>query len=303
MHIDPRRLPVLLAVHREGGVVAAADVLGISASAVSQQIQRLESEVGLALVERTPTGAVLTPAGHILARGAERIEAELTDVTKALRPLAGQVTGTVTIGAFFTVMRSILLPFIKELNQLLPGVEIHIVETEETPGQARLRSGSLDLLLLERDTPGGATPRGYEDTLLLDEPWMVVTPSDAPPVATMEDLGRLRWLRFNPEIVGDEILHHIASRVGKLTLVDFSFSTYEAAIAMVRSGFGSTVLPSMAVVERHIEGVRSTLVPGLGSRRILVRRRRATLPLEEDATGQVIKRLSRWVARNPHKWS
>ena len=53
MDIDPRRLPFLLSVAREGGIVAAADILMVSPSAVSQQIQKLEEEVGLTLVERT----------------------------------------------------------------------------------------------------------------------------------------------------------------------------------------------------------------------------------------------------------
>ena len=53
MDIDPRRLPFLLSVAREGGIVAAADILMVSPSAVSQQIQKLEEEVGLRLVERT----------------------------------------------------------------------------------------------------------------------------------------------------------------------------------------------------------------------------------------------------------
>lgn len=66
MHIDPRRLAYLLAVHRQGGIVAAADVLALTPSAVSQQIRRLEEEVGLDLVDRSPTGAALTPAGRIL---------------------------------------------------------------------------------------------------------------------------------------------------------------------------------------------------------------------------------------------
>ena len=50
MDIDPRRLPFLLSVAREGGIVAAADILMVSPSAVSQQIQKLEEEVGLKLV-------------------------------------------------------------------------------------------------------------------------------------------------------------------------------------------------------------------------------------------------------------
>ena len=98
MRIDPRRLAHLLAVHREGGIVAAADVLGLTPSAVSQQIRRLEDEVGLVLLDRTPAGAILTPAGRILVAGAERIENDLDEIARDLRPITGQVTGVVGIG-------------------------------------------------------------------------------------------------------------------------------------------------------------------------------------------------------------
>ena len=83
MDIDPRRLPFLLSVAREGGIVAAADILMVSPSAVSQQIQKLEEEVGLRLVERTTSGAILTPAGSIVAEAGERINA---DIEEALNP-------------------------------------------------------------------------------------------------------------------------------------------------------------------------------------------------------------------------
>ena len=74
MDISVQRLEVLLAVSREGGIQAAADELGVSPSAVSQQIRKLERETSFDLLTRTPTGAVLTEAGKIMTAGAERIE-------------------------------------------------------------------------------------------------------------------------------------------------------------------------------------------------------------------------------------
>ena len=78
MDIDPRRLRVLLAVARTGGVLAAADELGITASAVSQQLNKLEDETGHAMVVRTPKGSVLTPAGLAVAEAGEEIERALS---------------------------------------------------------------------------------------------------------------------------------------------------------------------------------------------------------------------------------
>src|SRR5215218_1632480 len=64
MDLDPRRLRFLLAVARYGGVLAAADELAVTASAVSQQVAKLERETGHTLLRRTSSGSLLTSAGH-----------------------------------------------------------------------------------------------------------------------------------------------------------------------------------------------------------------------------------------------
>ena len=111
MNLSPHRMAVLLAVQRSGGVVAAADLLHISPSAVSQQVRALERESGTRLLDRTPTGAVLTPAGRVLTTAAERIEDELAAATRELVALDGSTpTGLVRVGSFATAVRALLLP-------------------------------------------------------------------------------------------------------------------------------------------------------------------------------------------------
>ena len=209
MDIDPRRLPFLLSVAREGGIVAAADILMVSPSAVSQQIQKLEEEVGLKLVERTTSGAILTPAGTIVAEAGERINADIAEALKALRPLTGQVTGMVTLGAFLTICRSTLIPALPDLEEALPGIDLRIEETEETPGMAALRTGRFDILVIERDEDPGLPPRGYTDIPFIDEPWVLVTPDSAPPIRSIEDLADLTWLRVSPGSSGDHVMRRI----------------------------------------------------------------------------------------------
>lgn len=298
MHIDPRRLPVLLAVRREGGIVAAADVLGVSPSAVSQQVQRLEDEVGLELIERTPTGAVLTPAGHVLAGGAERIEAELTDTTQALRPFTGQVTGVVTIGSFQTLLRAVLIPFLADLAHVLPGIELRLVETDEIPGMAALRSGRFDILTLERDESPGGAPRGFTDTAFFDEPWVLATPTAAPPIGSERDLAPLHWLRVLPGTAGAHAMARITAGIPEPEFAEDSYINYGVALSLVTAGRGSTVLPRLALVDVPLEGVRVTPLPGLGVRRLLIRHRTHAA---DPATpgGQVIQRLVQWVADHP----
>src|ERR1700712_3654223 len=155
MHLDPRRLSVLLNIHRAGGVLAAADVARVTPSAISQQIARLEEETGVTVLARQPGGAVLPSAGRILVEAAERIESELTDARRALAALQGDVTGTVVIGGVQSVIQALLVPLVEDLRERMPGLDVVVHEIEAAEGQRGLREGALDLLLLEADSPTG----------------------------------------------------------------------------------------------------------------------------------------------------
>src|SRR3954467_9412589 len=114
MVLDPRRLRFLLAVARYGGVLAAPDEPGVTASAVSQQITRLEQETGHALLQRTPTGSLLTPAGLALAEAAEDVERALAVARGRLAQDDAEVTGTVRIGGFQSFLANVLSPALHE---------------------------------------------------------------------------------------------------------------------------------------------------------------------------------------------
>ena len=109
MEIDPRRLRILLAIARTGGVLAAADELGITPSAVSQQLTKLENATGHALVVRTPRGSVLTPAGLAMAEAAEEIERALS-VARARMEGAAELAGVVRVGGFTSFLRTMVIP-------------------------------------------------------------------------------------------------------------------------------------------------------------------------------------------------
>jgi len=274
MHLDARRLAVLLAVHRYGGILAAADELRMSASAVSQQVARLEAETELRVLDRHPSGAVLTPAGRVLAAAAERIEAELTDARKKLAPMRGEATGSVTIGAFPTIISGLLAGLAGRLAREAPGLELQLWQVEGEAAQRELRRGRIDLLLTEADGLIGQTPSaGTRDVIVMDEPWLVALPAHCPAPRTLTDLEALTWLGVVPDAAGHLVIEHVQSLLRARLPMVHQYDDYTVALSLVAEGAGAALLPALAVPPVLPPSVQVTSVPGLGTRQIIARHR------------------------------
>lgn len=272
--IDPRRLAVLLAVHRSGGILAAADELNVTPSAVSQQIARLESEEGLDVLDRGPRGVTLTPAGRVLAETAERIEAELVEARKSLATLSGDVSGRVALGAFQTSIQAIVGPSLGQVRETYPGIEVTVEEHEPDDALRLLRAGELDLVLVEQDEEAvSAAPRGTHDVILLDEPWRAVIPSSFATPTQAADLADARWLGAEPQTAAARALQRLARTLGgQLTMVH-QFTSFETAYALVAAGEGVAMVAALALHQDLPAGVEVVALPGLGSRRVIARHR------------------------------
>ena len=293
MHVLPQRLSVLLAVHRAGGVVAAADILHITPSAVSQQIRLLERECGARVLDRTPTGAVLTAAGKVLAEAAERIENELTTVRRELADLDDSIpSGVVRVGSFASAVRALLLPLLASLASTSPELEVIVEEVEERNALSRLRRGELDLVLIERDEHTlPAAPRGMTDVPLLDESWLVVVPAEQAAPSTLTDLARATWIDLAPGTAGAFALDRLERQLGTpLTMRHVAYD-YDVVLAMVSQGLGCALLPELAVYSGLVPDDLSVVrLPGLGVRQ-LVARHRSTRTEPGPATRAVLEAL------------
>ena len=274
MHLDARRLAVLLAVHRCGGILAAAGELCLSPSAVSQQIARLEAETGLRVLDRHPSGAVLTPAGRVLVAAAERIEAELTDARKKLAPMRGEAAGSVVIGAFPTIITGLLAGLVGQLRHDAPGLELRLRQIEAEPAQRELRRGTIDVLLTEADgLIGQTTPEGTRDVIVMDEPWLVALPAHYPAPRTLADLETYPWLGAEPHTAAHRVIEQAQSRLHAKLPTVHRYDDYTVAFALVAEGAGIAVLPALAAASTPPAGVQIASVPGLGTRQIIARHR------------------------------
>src|ERR1700757_2646257 len=142
------RLRVLREVAYRGSVSRAAEALAYTQSAVSQQLATLESEVGMALLERHPRGVTLTAAGQTLVGHAEGILARIDAAESAIAAISGLRGGKLRMASFPTAGARLMPPAIAAFRASHPDVELTLSEGEPEEIAPRLRRGELDLALL-----------------------------------------------------------------------------------------------------------------------------------------------------------
>src|SRR5689334_3224375 len=132
--IDVAALRALRSVAALGTLARAADELGFTASAVSQQIKRLERQVGAPVLAPAGRGVVLTPAGRAIVDSAPDVFQALERCADAARSVArGAPRGTLRVAAFSTAVRGLLAPAMPRLAARCPQLRVEI--TEQDPDQ------------------------------------------------------------------------------------------------------------------------------------------------------------------------
>ena len=193
--LDPRRLALLREVVRHGSFSKAAQALFLTQPAVSRQVAKLEREVGVRLLERTPGGLRLTDAGRVAVDRAEAIAGHLAAAEAELEAIATVSAGRLRMCAFPTVASTLALEAIEVFRHRHPGVELSFLEAGTRVSIQRLRAGDVDLAIAFRER-GRPAPRAWEglhaDHLLVD-PLYVALAKDHP--QSSKDAVRLRDLR------------------------------------------------------------------------------------------------------------
>src|SRR5690348_1366252 len=156
--IELGALRALRSVAALGTLARAADELGFTASAVSQQIKRLERQVGVPVLAPAGRGVVLTPAGEALAGSAPEVFQALERCAEAARSVAdGAPRGVLRVTAFSTAVRGLLAPTLPRLAARHPGLTLHISERDPDDALHAVDAGTADLALIH-DADGVPAP-------------------------------------------------------------------------------------------------------------------------------------------------
>jgi DNA-binding transcriptional LysR family regulator len=197
--LDVRRMRVLREVANRGSIVAAAQALSFTPSAVSQQIATLEREAGVALLERGPRSVRLTEAGRTLVAHADAVLARLQSAEADIQAIAGLRRGTLRVASFPTAYATILPPAIVEFRKRHPAIDLTLTEADPLAAFARLRAGDLDVALVyEYDFVPLPGDEAIELVHLFDDPINAVLPRSHPsarrPAVHLGDLAGESWI-------------------------------------------------------------------------------------------------------------
>ncbi|MCX4702457.1 LysR family transcriptional regulator [Streptomyces sp. NBC_01373] len=176
--LNLERLRTLDALARHGSVSGAAEGLHITTSAVSQQMSKLEREVGQQLLAKHGRGVRLTDAGRLLAEHAARILSQVELAQSDLEAQRGQVVGELRLSAFPTAARGLFPAALAALRAQHPALRIRSCELEPESGIAGVIRGDLDLaVVLDWYNKPMPLPDGLVKAPILDDPADVALPA------------------------------------------------------------------------------------------------------------------------------
>lgn len=246
--LNPVHLQTLQAVLARGSFVAAADALGYTASAVSQQMSMLERATGLALFERLPRSVQPTDAARELARGSVDLVAGLRSLELGAKARAAGETGQIQVGSFASAGVSLLPAALATLLRSRGGVVVELANGEPDHLLPLLRDGRLDVALVyENAVDQRQWPDNMVTVPLLTERRYVVLPPGHPQRAStpvrLTDLAADTWVT-SLESPG---LEQLCASVGFRPRIMVRSDEYSMVGAFVRAGVGVTLLPELAL--------------------------------------------------------
>jgi len=248
--VELRHLAALQAIAEEESFGRAAERLGYTQSAVSQQIQALERIVDQRLVERPggPRRVSLTEAGELLLRHAAGIVAQLQAAQADLAAFAEGSAGTLRVGTYQSVGARVLPRLLREFTEAWPSVSVQLTEWSDDGHLLSLvERGELDFSFVMLPVAEGP----FEPVELMLDPHVLVVPADSE-LARRPKPPSLREVAGMP-LIGNRLcrsVHQVETRLrdaGVEPQIVFRSDDNGTIQGLVAAGVGVALVPLLTV--------------------------------------------------------
>ena len=292
--MEVHQLRYFCAVARHGTFTRASEVEHVAQPSLSQQILKLEAELGSRLFDRLPRSAKLTVFGEALLPKAERILRELEQTKTELLEMAGNEKGDVVVGIIPTIAAYLLPKLLRGFAARHPLITVKIIEDITPALLQRLHDGTIDMAIAALPIAEGEL--ATEE--LFEEKFYAVLPKThrlaSGKSISLTELNREPFLLLKDgHCFRDSLI--AACHKSKVTpSVVFESGQFATILAMESAGMGVSAVPAMAVQPQAgckfipISGKHSTRKVGIISSRHHYQSRAQRLLMEQmrDACGQ-----------------
>ncbi|MER5812237.1 LysR substrate-binding domain-containing protein [Streptomyces sp. NPDC002033] len=248
--LNLERLRTLDALARHGSVSGAADGLHVTTSAVSQQMAKLEREVGQPLLAKNGRGVRLTDAGRLLAGHAARIISQVELAQADVEAQRGCAVGELRIGAFPTAMRGLLPGALTGLRADHPELRVMVREQEPEEAMLAVVRGDLDMALaIDWHNKRMPVPAELTRAHLLDDAADVAVPAGHPLAdrerSSLADFAADDWISWNEGQFCHEWLVFTLRGTGVEPRIAHIAEEHHTQLAFVEAGLGVCVTPRL----------------------------------------------------------
>ena len=269
------QLEYFLEVARQRNFTRAAARLNLAQAALSEQVRKLEQELGGALIQRGRRESVLTPAGELLRAHAGILLGQAGVARRAVAELLGMGRGRLTVGSISSVSACLLPAVVSGFRARHPGADLRLLEGTSGELVRWVEEGRVQVGIVQSP----AESRRCIQTTLFSEPFVLLVP-DGHRLArirrvALKALARENFIFYRGRV--REVVEEACRVAGFEPVVACETRELETVRSLVAAGLGVALLPRLAAV-RGTEGCRVLALGGAGIRREVVLVRRSEEP-------------------------
>jgi LysR family transcriptional regulator, hydrogen peroxide-inducible genes activator len=252
--MEIHQLRYFVAVADEGSFSRAAAKVRVAQPSLSQQIRKLEAEVGQPLFDRLPRSVVLTEAGRCLMDYARQILASISDARRCVDELKSEIAGNLAVGAIPTIAPYVLPELVVTFQKHYPQVTLEIVEDVTSGITRRIEAGELDVAIASTCQQ---TPTLRRESLGA-EPLLALLPEGHPmakkALIELDDLKSQRFLLLHEMHCLSQQVNHLLESRRLRPEIALAGSQLTTIANMVAAAIGVSIVPQMMVKHQTTPG-------------------------------------------------